>query len=67
MKVPCGPPMPQIQRSCRETHRHSSSSALLDTSEVILSLLLLHRFKLKVIPLILLGIGFGSIRYFLSF
>jgi chromate transporter len=36
-------------------------------SEVILSLLLLHRFKLKVIPLILLGIGFGSIRYFLGF
>jgi hypothetical protein len=34
---------------------------------VILSLLLLHRFKLKVIPLILLGIGFGSIRYFLGF
>ena len=33
----------------------------------ILSLLLLYRFKLKVIPLILLGIGFGSIRYFLSF
>ena len=35
--------------------------------EVILSLLLLQRFKLKVIPLILLGIGFGSIRYFLGF
>jgi len=34
---------------------------------VILSLVLLHRFKLKVIPLILLGLGFGSIRYFLSF
>jgi chromate transporter len=34
---------------------------------VILSLLLLQRFKLKVIPLILLGIGFGSIRYFLGF
>ncbi len=33
----------------------------------ILSLLLLYRFKLKVIPLILLGIGFGSISYFLSF
>ena len=33
----------------------------------ILSLLLLYRFKLKVIPLILLGIGLGSIRYFLSF
>jgi chromate transporter len=36
-------------------------------SGVILSLLLLHRFKLKVIPLILLGIGFGSIRCFLGF
>jgi chromate transporter len=36
-------------------------------SGVLLSLLLLHRFKLKVIPLILLGIGFGSIRYFLGF
>ena len=36
-------------------------------SGVILSLLLLHSFKLKVIPLILLGIGFGSIRYFLGF
>ena len=35
--------------------------------EVILSLLLLHRFKLNVIPLILLGIGFGSIRYFPGF
>ena len=34
---------------------------------VILSLLLLYRFKLKVIPLILLGIGFGSIRYLLGF
>jgi chromate transporter len=34
---------------------------------VMLSLLLLHRFRLKVIPLILLGIGFGSIRYFLGF
>ena len=33
---------------------------------VIVSLLLLQRFKLKVIPLILLGIGFGSIRYFLG-
>jgi chromate transporter len=36
-------------------------------SGVILSLLLLHRFKLNVIPLILLSIGFGSIRYFLGF
>jgi chromate transporter len=33
---------------------------------VMLSLLLLQRFKLKVILLILLGIGFGSIRYFLG-
>jgi chromate transporter len=36
-------------------------------SGVLSSLLLLRRFKLKVIPLILLGIGFGSIRYFLGF
>jgi chromate transporter len=34
---------------------------------VMLSLLLLQRFKLKIIPLILLGIGFGSMRYFLGF
>jgi chromate transporter len=34
---------------------------------VILVLLLLHRFKLKIIHVILLGIGFGSIRYFLGF
>jgi chromate transporter len=40
---------------------------LISLSAVIVSLLLLHRFKLKVIPLILLGIGFGSIRYFLGF
>jgi chromate transporter len=40
---------------------------VISLSGVILSLLLLYRFKLKVIPLILLGIGFGSIRYFLSF
>jgi chromate transporter len=33
---------------------------------VMLSLLLLQRFKLKVIPLILLGIAFGSLRYFLG-
>ena len=33
---------------------------------VMLSLLLLQRFKLKIIPLILLGIGFGSMRYFLD-
>ncbi len=32
----------------------------------MLSLLLLQRFKLKIIPLILLGIGFGSLRYFLG-
>jgi chromate transporter len=40
---------------------------VISLSGVILSLLLLHRFKLKVIPLILLGIGFGSVRYFLGF
>jgi chromate transporter len=40
---------------------------LISLSGVILSLLLLYRFKLKVIPLILLGIGCGSIRYFLGF
>jgi chromate transporter len=33
---------------------------------VMLSLLLLQRFKLRIIPLILLGIGFGSTRYFLG-
>ncbi|HWY05566.1 MAG TPA: chromate efflux transporter [Candidatus Acidoferrales bacterium] len=32
----------------------------------MLSLLLLQRFKLKIVPLILLGIGFGLIRYFLG-
>ena len=40
---------------------------VISLSGIILSLLLLHRFKLKVMPLILLGIGFGSIRYFLGF
>jgi len=40
---------------------------VISLSGVILSLLLLYRFKLKVIPLILLGIGFGSIRYCLGF
>jgi chromate transporter len=40
---------------------------VISLSGVLLSLLLLDRFKLKVIPLILLGIGFGSIRYFLGF
>jgi chromate transporter len=40
---------------------------VISLSGVILSLLLLHRFKLKVIPLILLGIGFGFIRYLLRF
>jgi chromate transporter len=40
---------------------------LISLIAVILSLLLHHRFRLKVIPLILLGIGFGSIRYFLGF
>jgi chromate transporter len=39
---------------------------VISLSGVIVSLLLLQRFKLKVIPLILLGIGFGSIRYFLG-
>jgi chromate transporter len=39
---------------------------VISLSAVILSLLLLHQLKLKVIPLILLGIGFGSIRYFLG-
>src|SRR6266853_4519883 len=34
---------------------------------VLLSLFLLQRLKWKIIPLILLGIGFGSIRYFLGF
>jgi hypothetical protein len=33
---------------------------------VILSLLLLQRFKLRIIPLMLLGMGFGSMRYFLG-
>jgi chromate transporter len=32
----------------------------------MLSLLLLQRFKLKIIPLILLSIGFGLIRYFIG-
>jgi chromate transporter len=40
---------------------------VISLSGVILSLLLLHRFKLKVIPLILLGLGFGCIRYLLGF
>ncbi len=40
---------------------------VISLSGVILSLFLLHRFKLKVFPLILLGIAFGSIRYFLGF
>ena len=40
---------------------------VISLSAVMLSLLLLHRFKLQVISLILLGIGFGSIRYFLGF
>jgi chromate transporter len=34
---------------------------------VMLSLLLLQRFKLKIIHVILLGISFGSLRYFLGF
>jgi chromate transporter len=40
---------------------------VISLSEVILSLLLIHKFKLKVIPLILVGLGFGCIRYFLGF
>src|ERR1700739_4779163 len=40
---------------------------VISLSGVILSLLLLYGFQLKVIPLILLGIGFGSIRYLLGF
>jgi chromate transporter len=40
---------------------------VISLSWLILSLVLLHKFKLKVIPLILLGIGFGSIRYFRGF
>lgn len=32
----------------------------------LLSLLLLQRFKLKIVPLILLGIAFGTRRYFLG-
>jgi chromate transporter len=39
---------------------------LLSLGWVMLSLLLLQRFKMKIIPLILLGIGFGSMRYFLG-
>jgi chromate transporter len=40
---------------------------VISLSGVILSLLLLQRFKLKLIRLILLGIGFCAIRYFLGF
>jgi chromate transporter len=40
---------------------------VISLSGVILSLLLRHRFKLKLIPLVLLGIGFASLRYFLGF
>jgi len=39
---------------------------VISLSGVILSLALLYRFKLRVIPLILLSIGFGFIRYFLG-
>jgi len=49
-------------RSCRS---QATQCDLL--SGVILSLFLIHRLKLKVLPLILLGIRFGSIRYFLGF
>jgi len=33
----------------------------------LVSLFLLQKFKWKIIPLILLGIGFGSVRYFLGY
>jgi hypothetical protein len=33
---------------------------------VVLSLVLLQILKLKIVPLILLGIAFGSLRYFLG-
>ena len=39
---------------------------LLSLGCVMLSLLLLQRFKPKIIPLILLGVGFGLIRHFLD-
>src|SRR5882672_11361593 len=39
---------------------------LLSLGCVMLSLLLLQRFKLKIIPLILLGVEFGLIRHFLD-
>jgi len=39
---------------------------VISLSGVILSLFLLYRLRLKVIPLILLGIGFGFVRYFLG-
>jgi chromate transporter len=39
---------------------------LLSLGWVMLSLLLLQRFKLKIVSLILLGIGFGSMRHFLG-
>src|SRR5438445_7524179 len=39
---------------------------LLSLGCVMLSLLLLQRFKLKIIPLILLGVGLGLIRHFLD-
>ena len=39
---------------------------LLSLGWVMVSLLLVQRFKLKIIPLILLGMGFGLMRYFLG-
>jgi chromate transporter len=39
---------------------------VLSLAGVLLSLLLLQRFTLKVIPLILLAIGFGLLRNFLG-
>ena len=40
---------------------------LISLTAVVLSFLLLHRFKLKMIHLILMGVGFGAVRYFLGF
>src|SRR5579864_4989759 len=40
---------------------------VISLSAVVLSFLLLQRFTVKLLPLILLGIGFGAIRYLLRF
>jgi hypothetical protein len=34
---------------------------------VLVSLLLLQKFKMKVIPLVLLSVAFGLLRYFLTY